>query len=318
MVDAMPLTWLWIVFTLVAALAQTVRNAMQKGLTQSLGTLGATYVRFLYGLPFAALSLAVMVLVVDQPLPRPSLAYVGWLVVGAVSQIAATALMLAAMRLRSFVVATAYTKTEALQVAVFALVFLSERLSLPALIAMGMATAGVWLLSWPKAKPSASGSDGPANASQESNGRPAMFGLAAGAMFAVSAVGFKGAIVTLGIPATPTGFILPATLTLVLGLLLQTLLLASWQAMRDPAVLLAVARAWRPSIVAGFMGAAASQMWFLAFALAPTAHVRSLGMIEVLFALAISRKLFSQATSSRDLVGIGLVVIGSLLLINSR
>ena len=299
--------YLWVVFTVLAAAFQTARNATQKGLTARLGTLGATYVRFLYGLPFAVLSLAAMLLVIDQPLPRPGLAFAGWLFAGAVCQIAATALMLAAMQLRSFVVATAYTKTEALQVALFALVFLSERLSLLATLAIIAATIGVWLLSWPKATPAGG-----------STWKPAAFGLAAGAFFAVSAVGFKGAIVTLGIAPTPIGFVLPATVTLVLGLLLQTVLLAAWQSLRDARVLVEVARAWRPSLLAGCMGATASQMWFLAFAIAPTAHVRSLGMIEVLFALAVSRRLFSQATTARDGAGIALVVLGSLLLINAR
>ena len=44
--------WLWIALTVGAALAQTFRNAAQRHLTASLGTLGASLVRFLYGLPF--------------------------------------------------------------------------------------------------------------------------------------------------------------------------------------------------------------------------------------------------------------------------
>ena len=47
--------WLWIPVTLWAAFAQTLRNVAQRQLTGELGTLGATLVRFLYGLPFAAL-----------------------------------------------------------------------------------------------------------------------------------------------------------------------------------------------------------------------------------------------------------------------
>ena len=38
--------WLWAVFTVAAAFAQTIRNAMQRELTASLGTVGATQVRF--------------------------------------------------------------------------------------------------------------------------------------------------------------------------------------------------------------------------------------------------------------------------------
>ena len=107
-----------------------------------------------------------------------------------------------------------------------------------------------------------------------------------------------------------------ATFTLVCGLLLQTVLLTSWQLIRDRRVLVAMLRAWRPSLLAGFMGALASQMWFLAFAIATTAHVRTLALVEILFAHALSRRLFSQHTSRLEILGITLVVAGAVLLIN--
>ena len=45
--------WAWIPIVICAALAQTLRNAAQRTLTADVGTLPATLVRFLYGLPFA-------------------------------------------------------------------------------------------------------------------------------------------------------------------------------------------------------------------------------------------------------------------------
>ena len=99
-----------------------------------------------------------------------------------------------------------------------------------------------------------------------------------------------------------------ATFTLVCGLVLQTTLLLAWQAFNDRGVLSAMFRAWRPSLTAGFMGALASQMWFLAFAIAATAHVRTLALVEILFAHALSRRLFSQHTTAAELGGIVLVV----------
>src|SRR5690242_17990762 len=98
------LSWLWIVFTLVAAVAQTARNATQRELTARLGTVGATHVRFLFGFPFAAIFLLIVMLATGAALPNPSLSYWPWIVFGAGTQIAATALMLAAMNDRSFVV----------------------------------------------------------------------------------------------------------------------------------------------------------------------------------------------------------------------
>src|SRR4051812_18408363 len=107
--------WLWMVFTLLAAAAQVARNAMQRELTATLGTVGATHVRFLFGFPFAVIFLALILFVTGESFPHISGAFWPWVLLGALTQIAATALMLAAMGERSFVVATAYIKTEPVQ-----------------------------------------------------------------------------------------------------------------------------------------------------------------------------------------------------------
>src|SRR6516165_9354962 len=98
------MSWLWALFTLVAAASQTLRNATQRELTAKLGTVGATHVRFLFGLPFALVFLFIVSFASAAALPQPGAAYWAWVAGGALSQIAATALMLAAMNARSFVV----------------------------------------------------------------------------------------------------------------------------------------------------------------------------------------------------------------------
>jgi len=119
-------SWLWAAFTLVAASAQTVRNATQRELTARLGTVGATHVRFLFGFPFALIFLIAVMIALRQELPGPPLIFWAWVIDGALAQVAATALMLAAMNDRSFVVVYAYIKTEPVQVALFGLVFLGD------------------------------------------------------------------------------------------------------------------------------------------------------------------------------------------------
>src|ERR1700676_4842207 len=140
-------SWLWIVFTVAAAFFQTLRNAMQRELTTSLGTVGATHVRFLFGFPFALLSLIGVLLVTGVPLPRPALSFWPWVIDGAGAQIAATALMLMAMGQRSFVVTIAYIKTEPIQVAIFGLIFLGDVVTWPMMVAIVIATAGVVIMS---------------------------------------------------------------------------------------------------------------------------------------------------------------------------
>ena len=292
---------LWIVVTLIAAAAQTVRNATQRELTAKLGTVGATHVRFLFGLPFALIFLAGVAVVANAALPRPGLIFWPWVLVGAFMQIAATALMLAAMGERSFVVAIAYIKTEPIGVALFGLIFLGDRVTLGMGAAILIATAGVVVVSLKTG----------ARGTTAGGLKPAVLGLSAGACFALSAIGYRGAILSLHDPR----FVMAATFTVAVGLTVQTILLTAYLLARDRGVLRAILLFWRPSLFAGFMGALASQFWFLGFAIATAASVRTLALVEVLFAQGISRFVVKQPVSAREGLGIVLIVVGVALLV---
>jgi drug/metabolite transporter (DMT)-like permease len=291
-------SWLWAVFTIIAAAAQTVRNATQRSLTASLGTVGATHVRFLFGFPFSLIFLLIVMAWLGRMPPTPAWTYWPWVIDGAIAQFAATALMLAAMGERSFVVTIAYIKTEPVQVALFGLVLLGDRVTWPMALAIVIATAGVVLMS---IKPGA----------MSGGWKPTLLGLGSGALFGLSAIGYRGAILNL----QDASFVMAATFTLVIGLALQSVLLTTWLYVRDRATLVAIFRAWRPSLFAGFMGALASQFWYLGFAIATAASVRTLALVEVLFAQAISRFVFKQPTTPREALGIVLIVAGVVLLL---
>ncbi|MEN9760585.1 MAG: hypothetical protein RI906_411 [Pseudomonadota bacterium] len=292
--------WYWIAFTVTAAAAQTGRNALQRELTAVLGTAGATQVRFLYGLPFGLAFCALVLWVTGERLPALSINVWLWALVGGLGQIAGTALMLAAMREKSFVVSTALTKIEPVWVAMFGLVLLGDALSPGLVLAIATATAGVLVMSWP-----AKGVDWSL--------RPMLLGLSSGAGFGVAAIGFRAAI-----QAVPeASFVLAASVVVALGLSIQTTLLAGWMLVRERALLVAIARAWRPSLLAGLLGAFASQCWFLAFAVETAARVRTLALVEILFAHLVSRRLLSQNVSAREAMGLVLLIAGVVLVLNA-
>ena len=299
---------LWIFTTIAAAGAQTLRNALQRGLTTTLGTLGATNVRFLFGLPFAILFLVVLMAVTGDR-PHPQAIFWPWAALGGLAQITATACMLAAMRDRSFLVTIAYTKTEPVQVALFSLAFLGEVPTPMLIAAIVVATLGVMILSWPKT--GASAADAPA--SLFARLRPALLGITSGGFFAVSAVFFKAGIRA----ADSGGFLVDASATLATSLAVQTAVLSGWLALTKPGVLVATLREWRPSIGAGFLGAAASQLWFVGFAIAPVAAVRTLGLVEMFFTQALSRGLMKERASVRELTGVALLVLGVVLVLRA-
>jgi drug/metabolite transporter (DMT)-like permease len=291
---------LWIPFTIVAALGQATRNAMQRQLTGPLGTWGATNIRFLFGFPFSIVFFVVLLIATGDPLPWPTAAFWPWLLLGALCQIIATGLMLLAMNDHSFVVTTAYLKTEAIQTAIFGFVFLGDHLTVLKVVAILVATSGVIVTAVR-----------PGGEKNFTDLKPTVLGLVAAATFALSAIGFRGAILTL----SGVSFVTSASYTLVFGLFVQTLILTIYLLVRAPGVLKAILGLWRPSMLAGFMGAFASQFWFLAFALTAAANVRTLALVEVLFAQGIAYYSFKQPLSARELLGIALIVVGVALLV---
>lgn len=286
---------IWVAATLIAAVAQTARNAAQAGLTARIGTIGATSVRFIFGLPFAAMALLCLSVLADLPPIGPrTLAFTA---LGAAAQIAATAFMLLTMRGQSFGIATALMKTEPVTLAIIGAVVLAEPLGPARMTAIAMATLGVVLGSGARWSRAGLG--------------PVLTGLVAGALFGLSAVGFRGALLSL----PPGGYVVHALTILVLTLALQSAAMLIWLVMADRAALHGIVAEWRVSLLAGALGAFASLFWFIGFALTPAANVRTLALVEVVFAQIVSGRVFRERTSKRQLAGMALIVAGVGLLL---
>ena len=289
--------WLWIALTLGAATAQTFRNAAQRHLITTLGTLGATLVRFLYGLPFTLVWLAGVAAVGGFGWPAINAAFVGWVALAAVTQLVAAALLLQVMHERNFALGVAYSKTDVMLVALFAFVMLGETVAPAVALAIGVGTAGVLLLSpADPQRPFAALITGWTT-------RSALLGLGCGANFAFSGVCIRAASFAL----PETHFALTAAIILAGAQFLQTVLLGGWLAARAPQTLSAIGREWRPSLFAGCMGATASVGWFTAVAIEPIAHVRTLGLVELLFGCVVSRRFFREKLSAREIAGMALL-----------
>jgi drug/metabolite transporter (DMT)-like permease len=288
--------------TVGAALAQTLRNAAQRHLTGELGTLGATLVRFLYGLPFAALWLLAQDLRSPTGVPAVGVGFGLWVVGGALTQIIATAFLLRVMADRNFALGVAYSKTEVVQVAVIGVVLLGDPLSPGVALSAVLATVGVVLISAP------AGAKSLRLIATGWTSRTALLGLASGACFALSAAAYRGAALILA----PDDPVIAAAATLAWAQGSQTVLLGGWLLLRNAAVVVAVLRAWRISLVAGFMGALASGLWFTAMAMQPVVNVRTLGLVELVFSYVVSRKVFRERLGMTQLAGFLLLSLGIL------
>lgn len=296
---------LWIPITLVAAFLQNLRSAMQKHLKGVMGTTGATFVRFGFGVPFALAFVLGLHLVAGYRLPQPNGTFFAWMALGGVTQIAGTFLLVYLFSFRNFAVGTAYSRTEPAQAALFGLVFLGERVTTGTLAAIAVSVIGVMLISVARVPLTWRA------LILSMVSRTALIGLASGTMFGVSAVAYRAASIALGGP----NFMMQAAVTLAFVILFQTVLMGAWMLWRDRAEIGRIVRAWRPSLVVGAAGACASFGWFMAMTLEQAAVVKALAQVEMIFTFASSVFFFRETINLRETLGCILIVMGILLLL---
>lgn len=296
---------LWIALTFAAAFLQNLRSATQKHLKSVMGTTGATFVRFGFGLPFALLFLWALTTFGGQAVPAPNAIFLLWVTVGAFSQIAATFLLVHLFSYRNFAVGTAYSRTEPAQAALFAFAFLGERTSPGGLAAIVVSVFGVMLISVAHMHMSWR------NMVASVFARNALTGLASGALFGIGSVAYRAASLALGGP----DFMMQAATTLVWTLTIQTLAMLAWLAWKEPAELTRITAAWKPSLFTGFTGASASFGWFMALTLQQAAMVKALGQVEMLFTFAASVFYFREKINRIETAGCILIVMGIVVLV---
>lgn len=288
---------LWFAITIVAAFLQNARSLLQKRLTGDLSVNGASYVRFFYAVPFAWIYALSLWGGTPEGFNATFFAYVS---TGAIAQIIATSCLLASFTTGNFAVGTAYSKSEAAQAALVGLILLGDVVDAWVLGGIAVSLVGVVLLS--------------GNLTCKDLLRPnrAMWlGLAAGAGFAISAVGFRGASLSLD-----TGtYLQRAGLTVMVSVTIQTLVMGCYLGLREPGEIARVVRAWRIAIWVGLIGMIASAGWFTAMTLKNAAVVRAVGQVELLFTVVSSIWLLGERIRTREVLGIVLVVLGIWLLV---
>lgn len=290
---------LWIPATLLAALFQAWRTAVQQRVRSELSVNGAGLVRYLYGLPICVLLLGLFLFWKGASLPPVRESFWVYAFAGGLAQVIATNLLIMAFGFRNFVTGTAYAKTEAVQSAILATVFLGEHLPLMTWAGIAIGVAGVLLLSSKGARLRLADVTQPA----------ALCGLGAGLLFGATAVFVKAATT---VTETPDR-VLAALTVLVAVVSLQLLMQGLYIALREREQWAAVFRTWRISSQVGILAALGSAFWFTGFATAPVALVRAVGQVEVFFTLAFGHFYLGEATSSRETVALLLIGAGVLL-----
>lgn len=290
--------------TILAAFSQSIRSALQKHLTESLSTVGATQARFFYAVPFAIIYVGVLCYGMGYTLPTPNPMFYLYAIVGGLSQIVATALLLRLFSYRNFFVGITYSKTETIQAALLGFFILADGLTAGAIIGISLGIVGVMIMS------STRNSTSFAGLLNSLKSRSALTGISAGLFFGISAVSFRGASLSLD-----GGFVIQAAFTLMVVLVFQSVVVSLYLIKREPGQMTAVITNWRISWLVGVTGMIASACWVTAMTIENACHVRALGQVELVFAFAASTLIFKEKTSKLEFLGISVILAGILILV---
>lgn len=292
---------IWLPATLIAAVFQPWRTAVQRRVSKELSINAAGLVRYLYGLPFAlALASGYQYLVAPAAFPALGDWFLIYCAAGGLAQIVATNLLLMAFGERSFVVGTAYSKTEAIQGALLSIALLGERLNALAWIGIAFGVAGVMILSAGGKRMS------PGELLRALGQRGARYGIASGFFFALTAIAVRSATVQVG----TDDHVRAALIVLAVIVALQTLMQGTLLVWRERDQVAPVFRSWRVSGQVGLLSALGSACWFTGFATAPVALVRVVGQIEVAFTMAFGHFYLGERVTRSEVAGLLLVTAG--------
>ncbi len=296
---------LWVPITLAAAFMQNLRSALQKHLKGSLSTSGVTFCRFVYAAPLALAYAALLGEGYGFEWPSPNPRFVLFSLLGGLTQITATALLVYLFSLRNFAVGTTYSKTETVQTAVFGLVILGEPVSSLAAFAIVISLVGVMSISVARSHLTLR------NLLLGLAGRAAFIGMLSGTFFGLSAVAYRAAALSLG----GDGFLMQAAFTLACVVMFQTAVMAAWIRVREPGELTRVFRGWRVASLVGIAGMIGSVGWFTAMTLENAAYVRAVGQVELVFTFIASYFFFRERSTPLEITGILLIVAGIVILL---
>ena len=289
---------LWILFSVSAALAQTLRFAVQKVLAGgALSPAAATWARFLWSWPLALLLVWLYARAVEAPMPRFTPDFLAYGLTGGLFQILATICTVSLFKTRAFAVGITFKKTEVMLTALVGYALLGDIIPPMGAAAIALGFVGVVLLSEP-----------PSGGSLFN--RAAGIGLLSGVFFALSAVSYRGAALALdsGDPVLTGG------VALAVVAFWQTVVLAVWLWWKEPGQIRATVRAWRRTLVVSLFSLIGSWSWFAAFSLMNAAYVFAVGQIELIFSLLVGWLWFGERLSTREALGMA-VLTGSILAI---
>ena len=269
---------LWVVIVLISTALQTARNAGQKRLAEKLSAASATWVRFVFGLPVAAIY-CMFLWNADNPDTRIfNTEFFQYCLLAAICQLTGTFLLILLFKLRNFAIGSTYVRSEAIIAAFIGAIFFEDILSFSGWIAVGISVVGVVLISLTSLE------------FKKEQIRSLVFnpsagiGLLCGLAFGIGSFFIRDASLSL----EGLNFLLTSALTLLSVLLFQTASLGILVVIKTPADIKKMITLWRQCSFVGVTSVLGSIGWFTALTIQRATYVKALAQIGFMFALFVS------------------------------
>ena len=296
----------WIVTSIMGAFFQNARSSIQKRLNTEMSLMASTYVRFAFSLPILLIVFLFYFGNFDYfqtAIQNPN--FVTYVVLASVLQISFTLLFLYLLKFTNFLVGTALSKTEVIQIAFFEFIILKDFLNFYALLGIMISTVGVIIFSTKDLK----------NIINSFFSRSTIVGLFCGTLLALSVVFYRGSMEF--IDFTNKNFD-KALLTLFAATIIQTSLITLYLLFFEISEFKKLKSNIKLSALAGLFGFSATISWFYSFSLVQAALVRAVGQIELLFSYISSRFMFKEKIKFIEVVGIVIFIFGLFLVIFNK
>lgn len=299
----------WFYLTILAVIFQTQRNLMQRNLRNKLGTIAVSWARIFFILPFLLISLGFLCVNNSDLFVKVDYVFYIFCFGAAIAQILGTLCLVELFSCRNFVVGVTYMKTDTLQVAILAAIFLSESVPTLGVIAISIAVIGIILLT-PLSK-----LDENLKILNKIVHKSAILGLAVGLFLSFTTIFMKKAM---NIAEIESGSkIMSVIVVLIIYTIMQNILYIAYESYRKnlKATFREIMLHWKKCSQIGVFSIAGTICWLGAFSLQLVAYVKVVAQLEILVSFFISHYLLKEKSSKYEVSGILLLVLSVILIL---
>ncbi len=299
----------WIYLTILAVIFQLQRNFLQKKLRNKLDTLAVSWARVFFVAPILVIALCFLITTKTDLFYNLDIVFYLHCFGAAIAQIIGTLCLVELFSRRNFAVGIAYMKTDTIQVAILAAIFLSESIPALGIFAIFMAVIGLILLTPidPKLK-----------LFERIFHKSAILGIGVGFFLSATTIFMKKAMVMVGLQEESK--ILPVITVFIIYTIMQNVIYALYETYnkRLKATFNNIMINSKQCLLIGFFSVAGTICWLGAFSLQLVAYVKVVAQLEILLSFLISHHFLKEKSTKWEISGIILLIFSIILILFAK